>query len=821
MQITEHDNSQWTGWRGDLVYRRGCTFAARITLGIIGIIGWTALGASGSRAEAAAGPCTLSTYTSVRGTFACDFTQVQRAERRSREADFSRCNLRLASRTARLQNHFDDCIGAAALQTAIDTCVEQAAEWISLGTDIRCRLSYYRQASAFKRCTLAARRIALRRGVPDDFARCDDRMLRALARANARFGDGCPPASTHDLADALSQCMETLFETVEGERESTPTQTATATATPEPEPTDTPEPTATPEPEPTDTPEPTATPEPEPTNTPEPTATPEPEPTETPTEIPTDTPTPAPTFTPTPTPTEVPTVPQEFRWAFVTSTTHDGNLLGAAGADAICQARADAAGLPGFFIAWISEGTTATQARNRVENADVPYRLVTGTTIANNWDDLVDGTLLNAINRDENGALRSQANNVWTGTSTNGTGAGVFDNSTRCAGWSTNASNRSGRVGSSNSSTGDWTDTGNDADCDTAKRLYCFQSNHRTVFVTSTTHSGDFGPAGVRGADAICQSRADAAGLTGNYVAWLSGGGSALQAQSRIDNANMPYRLVDGTKIANNWTALTSGTLEAPINRDENGALRSQANNVWTGTSANGTGAGTIGGTMCAGWQGTSSDSGRVGSSSATNGDWTTTGTNEACNNLNHLYCVESPLRCGTNSKCAFLTSTTHAANLGGLNGADAICQAAADSSTGIANGVYKAWLSTESTSASSRLNHASVPYVLPNGDKIADHWADLTDSALYGVLCAEEHDLNKTRGFAGCTFSSRVWTSTDSAGNFTGAGSCNGWTSTNNANGPVIHGAENQSDVRWTDTSSIPSEAQCSNNLRLYCFQQ
>ena len=39
---------------------------------------------------------------------------------------------------------------------------------------------------------------------------------------------------------------------------------------------------------------------------------------------------------------------------FVTSTTHNGNLGGVAGADAICNARAAAAGLPGSYLAWIS-----------------------------------------------------------------------------------------------------------------------------------------------------------------------------------------------------------------------------------------------------------------------------------------------------------------------------------------------------------------------------------------------------------------------------------------------------------------------------------
>jgi hypothetical protein len=41
---------------------------------------------------------------------------------------------------------------------------------------------------------------------------------------------------------------------------------------------------------------------------------------------------------------------------FVTSTVHDGNLGGLAGADAICNSLASDAGLPGTYKAWLSDG---------------------------------------------------------------------------------------------------------------------------------------------------------------------------------------------------------------------------------------------------------------------------------------------------------------------------------------------------------------------------------------------------------------------------------------------------------------------------------
>ena len=49
---------------------------------------------------------------------------------------------------------------------------------------------------------------------------------------------------------------------------------------------------------------------------------------------------------------------------FATSTLQDGNLGGLAGADAICNTRASAAGLPGAYVAWLS--STTVDARDRL-----------------------------------------------------------------------------------------------------------------------------------------------------------------------------------------------------------------------------------------------------------------------------------------------------------------------------------------------------------------------------------------------------------------------------------------------------------------------
>jgi hypothetical protein len=103
------------------------------------------------------------------------------------------------------------------------------------------------------------------------------------------------------------------------------------------------------------------------------------------------------------------------------------------------------------------------------------------------------------------------------------------------------------------------------------------------VFVTSTTHRGDFG--GVEGADALCMERAGAAGLEGTFRAWLSTVDTPVT--ERLTQGTAPYVRVDGVQVAADWDGLTAGSLEVPIDLDESGVP--QFGDVWTGTLPDGT----------------------------------------------------------------------------------------------------------------------------------------------------------------------------------------------------------------------------------------
>lgn len=105
----------------------------------------------------------------------------------------------------------------------------------------------------------------------------------------------------------------------------------------------------------------------------------------------------------------------------------------------------------------------------------------------------------------------------------------------------------------------------------------------KRVFVTSTTYSGNLG--GLTGADSKCQERADAVSLGGAWKAWLSD--STTSASSRLEHSNSQYKLINETIIANNWTDLTDGTLQNPINVTELGTLADYVY-VWSNTNIDG-----------------------------------------------------------------------------------------------------------------------------------------------------------------------------------------------------------------------------------------
>lgn len=113
-------------------------------------------------------------------------------------------------------------------------------------------------------------------------------------------------------------------------------------------------------------------------------------------------------------------------------------------------------------------------------------------------------------------------------------------------------------------------------------------SNEKTVFVTKSTFKSE-NMGGLTGADAKCQAEADdpeAIVPSGTYLPWLSDGHNS--PDSRFTKSTSPYVLPDGTKIAENYSDLTDGSILHEINVDATGAPVLGHQRVWTDTLSDG-----------------------------------------------------------------------------------------------------------------------------------------------------------------------------------------------------------------------------------------
>lgn len=152
---------------------------------------------------------------------------------------------------------------------------------------------------------------------------------------------------------------------------------------------------------------------------------------------------------------------------FLSSSSYNGNLGGLQGADDKCQALAAGAGLAGTFKAWLSDGTTS--AEDRLTHSDTPYELIDGTRIADDWDDLTDGSLQAPINLDDQGIVFPGALLVWTGTQSNG--SAEFNH---CNGFNVDVSGETGAAGLTDETNLDWTN-GASRSCSQQASLYCIE----------------------------------------------------------------------------------------------------------------------------------------------------------------------------------------------------------------------------------------------------------------------------------------------------------------------------------------------------------
>ncbi len=157
------------------------------------------------------------------------------------------------------------------------------------------------------------------------------------------------------------------------------------------------------------------------------------------------------------------------------------------------------------------------------------------------------------------------------------------------------------------------------------------------IFVTSALYQG-FALGGLYGADQRCQSLAAKARLARplTFTAWLST--PSMPASDRLLHSRGRYVLVNGLVVADNWDALTSGTLKNAIMVDE--TSMTQETPVWTGTLASGQPAPAS--DFCEDWDDDSMllKLGGFGFSASTDATWSYF-EDAACDSNARLYCIQ------------------------------------------------------------------------------------------------------------------------------------------------------------------------------------
>lgn len=377
---------------------------------------------------------------------------------------------------------------------------------------------------------------------------------------------------------------------------------------------------------------------------------------------------------------------------FVTNSTGTGNLstwtlaggnTGLAAADAVCASEAASAGLPGTYVAWMSDATSDAYCRvhgltgkkaNNCGQGALPVAAgpwlrtdAARTPAAPTIDKLLAPTrqTFYPVTYRANGTdtAGSSPQLIFTGTGDTGELSG-----TACSNWTT--SSGTAAMGDMFGGGTAWTDQGNDPSCATTGRLRCVEvgtgpalpsrhpANAKRIFVTSVSGNGVLGTwpdaqgaTNIAAADAICQARARYAGYANaaSFKAWASY--SSTGASSRFVSSTGPFYRPDGIAVAASESVLTGsngGRIGAPIYQTELNtyvAGTADTGNVWTGTLYHGSYYTTA--TSCSSWA-SSTSSAVVGRTDLADYRWVQVGTGlgsptlQSCSATDYrLYCIE------------------------------------------------------------------------------------------------------------------------------------------------------------------------------------
>ena len=269
----------------------------------------------------------------------------------------------------------------------------------------------------------------------------------------------------------------------------------------------------------------------------------------------------------------------------------------------------------------------------------------------------------------------------------------------------------------------------------TAVTVNVASTNQNIVFLTSQKHVGNFG--GLAGANAFCNSSAVAAGVPGNFVAFLgTAAGQGTSPYAQLGSARGWIR-IDGLPFTDTVSGLQTGRIMwYPAALDEFG--NPGATEYFTGlvnpleTT----------GSTCTDWTSSSNSVTAIGGEGSEGGYF---------DSFWLMPCGAASIACfGTDfttpvsvtppsGRHVFTSSGTIGAS-GGVAAADTFCQTAAQSA-GLANpGNFRAALATSTASIASRFNLSGAPWVRVDGVLVASSAANFMAGTLMAPPYTDEH---------------------------------------------------------------------------------
>jgi cysteine-rich repeat protein len=289
----------------------------------------------------------------------------------------------------------------------------------------------------------------------------------------------------------------------------------------------------------------------------------------------------------------------------------------------------------------------------------------------------------------------------------------------------------------------------------------CVERDYNVVFITSTTHRvGTLG--GLAGADAVCASRATAAGLDGTFVAWMNS--TTTSIADRLAGARGFVR-PDGRPFID--TIDSEAVFYLP-NLNEMGIVVSADGTAIIGGSPN-----DVGVAVCDDWTSESADDSFVATEPHFGaGSWNEALGAAPCAGEFRLFCFQKDFANAlmfepAEGRKAFLSNQPWTPT-GGLAGADARCTQ--DAVAAGLTGTFKALLATSSSSAASRFSDG-LPWVRLDGVLIVNTPSELFSGTAYLLaplqLTADGVYRRNSGGWSGSAYISS-----------TGTHTCNDWTS-------------------------------------------